>query len=112
MNIFNGKFFGNEVEPNIGRYDVISHEILKDLFQYQEFTPEKQKEIDIIINKYISSAVEIFNKKRKELLLFENIVLSKEKICNQIADEKIKELPNKFNIFYIFLNSEILYKNS
>ena len=111
MNIFNGKFFRNEIEPNLGRYDVISHEILKDLFQYQEFTPEKQKEIDIILNKYISSAVEIFNKKRQELPLFEDIVLSKEKICNQIADEKIKELLNKF-IYYedkIIFNEDNFY---
>ena len=96
INKFSGKFFRNEIDPNLGRADVISNEVLKDLFQYQEFTPERKKEIDIIINNHINSAVNIFNKKRRELPLLDDILLSKEKICNQIADEKIKELLNKF----------------
>ena len=93
---FNGKFFRNEIDPDLGRYDVISHEILKDLNQIQEFPPEKQKEINILINKNITSAVSAFNKKREQLPLFDDIISTKEKLCNQIADEKIKELLNKF----------------
>ena len=111
INKFNGKFFRNEIEPNFGRTDVISNVVLKDLFQYQEFTPERQKEIDVIINNYITSAVKIFNKKRQELPLFDDILLSKEKICNQIAEEKIKELLNKFIYFEdkIIFNEDNFY---
>ena len=93
---FNGKFFRNEIDPNLGRYDVISQEILKDINQNQEFPQERKNEINNIINKNITFAINLFNKKRENLPLFEDILLNKEKLCNQIADEKIKELLGKF----------------
>jgi len=96
QNIFNGKYFRNEIDPNLGRYDVISREILKDIYENQDFPPEKQKEIDNMINKNIVYAVNLFNKKRDQLPLFEDTVNDKERLCKKIADEKIKELLNQF----------------
>ena len=94
---FNGKYFRNEIDLNLGRYDVISKEILKDIYENQDFPPERQKEIDNMINKNIVYAVNLFNKKREQLPLFEDILIDKEKYCNKIADEKIKELLNQFH---------------
>jgi len=82
QNIFNGKYFRNDINPNLGSYEVLSKEILKDLYQNQEFPPDKQKEIDIMINKNIVNAVNLFNKKREELPYFEDILINKEKLCN------------------------------
>ena len=95
-NKFNGKYFRNEIDPNLGRYDIISREILKDIYENQDLPPEKQKEIDNMINKNIIDAVKLFNKKREQLPLIEDILLEKEKHCNQVADEKIKELLSQF----------------
>ena len=95
-NIFNGKFFRNDIDPKLGSYEILSKEILKDIYQNNEFPHDKQKEIDIMINKNIVNAVNLFNKKREELPYFEDILINKEKLCNQITDNKINELLNKF----------------
>ena len=95
-NIFNGKHFRNEVDPNLGRSDVIAQKIPNEIIKNKEITEDKQKEINNIITNEVNSAVALFNKKREELPLFENVLLNKEKLCNQIADEKIKELLSKF----------------
>ena len=105
QNKFNGQFFRNEIDPNLGRYDVISQEILKDINQNQEYPQERQNEINSIINKNITFAINLFNKKRESLPLFEDILLNKEKLCNQIADEKIKELLSKF----VFSEDKIIF---
>ena len=105
QNIFNGKYFRNDINPNLGSYEVLSKEILKDIYQNQEFPPDKQKEIDIMINKNIVNAVNLFNKKREELPYFEDILINKEKLCNQIADNKINELLKKF----IYAEDKIIF---
>ena len=93
--IFNGKYFRNEIEPNLGREDIISN-VVKDLNKNKEITPEKYQEIKNIINSGIHFAVNLFNKKREQLPLFEDVLLKKEKDCIKIADDKIKELLSKF----------------
>jgi hypothetical protein len=44
----------------------------------------------------IDFSVNIFNKKREELPLFEDVLLKKEQYCKKISDDKIKELLSKF----------------
>ena len=105
-NKFNGKYFRNEIDPNLGRSDVISGEVLKDADEIQEFPPDKQKEIKMVINKNIANAIDLFNKKREKLPLLEEKIFNKEKICNQIADEKIKELLSKFT----YSEDKIIFK--
>ena len=97
QNIFSGKYFRNEIDINLGRYDVISKEISKDIYEKKDFPPEKQKEIDNLINKNIVDAVNLFNTKREQLPLLLDTLNEKEKYCNNIADEKIKELLNQFH---------------
>ena len=94
--VFSGKFFRNEIDPNLGRSDIILNKIPKDIIQTQEIPPNKQQEINNMINNEINLAVELFNKKREALPLLENILINKEQLCNQIADEKIKELLSQF----------------
>ena len=95
-NKFNGKYFRNDVDPNLGSYEVISREILKDIYENQDFPPERKKEIDNMINKSVIDAVKLFNKKREQLPLIEDVLLDKENLCNKVADEKINELLSQF----------------
>ena len=93
--IFNGKYFRNEIDPNLGREDIITNQV-KDLNKFKEISIEKKQEIDNIIKNEINIAVNLFDKKRNELPLFEDVLLRKEKECIKIADNKIKELLNQF----------------
>ena len=95
-NIFNGKYFRNEIDPNLGRSDIIFNTIPKEISQNQEIPSDKQQEINNLINSEINLAVQLFNQKREALPLLENVLVNKEQLCNQIADEKIKELLSQF----------------
>ena len=95
-NIFQGKKFRNEVDPNLGRNDVIIKEIPKELINSPEITKNKQKELISYLNNEVNNGVILFNKKREELPLLEKVIINTEKLCNEIADKKIKELLNKF----------------
>ena len=95
-NIFNGKHFRNEINPSLGRTDIILSKIPNEIIQNPEIPQTKLKEINDMVSDEIKKAVDLFNKKRDELPLFEEILSIKEKICNQISDEKIKELMSKF----------------
>ena len=96
-NIFQGKKFRNEVDPNLGRNDVIIKEIPKELINSPEITKNKQKELISYLNNEVNNGVILFNKKREELPLLEKVIINTEKICNEIADQKIKELLSKFH---------------
>ena len=95
-NIFQGKKFRNEVDPNLGRNDVIIKEIPKELINSPEITKNKQKELISYLNNEVNNGVILFNKKREELPLLEKVIINTEKLCNEIADKKIKELLSKF----------------
>ena len=95
-NIFNGKNFRNEINPSLGRTDIILSKIPNEIIQNPEIPQTKLKEINDMVSDEIKKAVDLFNKKRDELPLFEEILSIKEKICNQISDEKTKELMSKF----------------
>jgi len=94
--IFNEKYFRNEIDPNLGRSDVILNKIPKELIENPELTEDKQQIIKNIINEEVNKAVILFNKKREELPLLERVLLDKEEICNKVSDEKIKGLMSKF----------------
>lgn len=95
QSIFNGKYFRNEIDPNLGREDIISN-IITDIKINKEISGDKQNEIYNIKNNEIHYAMNLFNKNREELPLFEEILLQKEKICVTLANNKIKELLDKF----------------
>ena len=95
--IFNGKQFRNQIDPNLGRNDIILSKIPKEIIENPQVTKEKQQEINNIVSNEVNLIVSIFNKKRDELPLFEKIILEKEQKCNEIADAKIKELMSKFH---------------
>ena len=95
--IFNGKQFRNQIDPNLGRNDIILSKIPKEIIENPQVTKEKQQEINNIVSNEVNLIVSIFNKKRDELPLFEKTILEKEQKCNEIADAKIKELMSKFH---------------
>ena len=96
-NIFQGKKFRNEVDPNLGRNDIIIKEIPKELIYSPEISENKQQELINYLNNEVNNGVILFNKKREELPLLEKVIINTEKICNEIADQKIKELLSKFH---------------
>ena len=98
QSVFNGKQFKNEIDPNLGRMDVIYKAIPIELIKNQEISQDKMNEINNIIKNEINNAVILFNKKREELPLFENFLGEHKKILIKIADDKIKELMS--NIHY------------
>ena len=76
--------------------DFIYKAIPKELIKNQEISKDKMNEINNVIQNEVNNAVILFNKKRKELPLFENFL--GDQILIKIADDKIKELMS--NIHY------------
>ncbi len=95
-NIFNGKKFRNDIDPNIGRNDIILNKIPNELIKSPEISQEKQQELINYLNTEVNNDVILFNKKREQLPLLEDSLSNLEKYCIKIADEKIKELMSKF----------------
>ena len=95
QSIFYGKYFRNEIDPNLGRNDIISNKII-DIKINKGISEDKQNEIYNIKKKEINDAMLQFNKNREQLPLFEDVLLQKEKICIKLADNKIKELLSQF----------------
>ena len=95
--IFNGKYFRNEVDFELGKKDIFLNKIPEELINYPDVTKEKQEEIKNTINDEVNKAVSLFIKKRENLPSFDQVLLIKEKLCNEIADEKIKELMSQFS---------------
>ena len=95
--IFNRKYFKNEVNFALGKKETFLNKIPKELITYPEAAKDKQEEIINIINDEVNRAVALFNKKRDNLPSFDQVLLIKEKLCNKIANEKIKKLMSKFN---------------
>ena len=104
QSIFNGKYFRNEIDPNLGREDIISNKI-KDININKEISNDKQQEIYNIKISVIHRAINLFNKNREKLPLFEDILLQKEKICVKLADNKITDLLNNFT----YAEDKIIY---
>ena len=96
QSIFNGKQFKNET--NLRRMDFIYKAIPKELIKNQEISKDKINEINNVIQNEVNNAVILFNKKRKELPLFENFLGAHKKILIKITEDKIKELMS--NIHY------------
>ena len=95
-NIFQGKKFRNEVDPNLGTNDIIMEEIPKELIQSPEISKNKQQELIYYLNNEVNNGLILFNKKREKLPLLENVILNTKKLCNEITDKKIRELMSKF----------------
>jgi len=94
--IFNGKNFRNEIDPNLGRNDIILSKIPNELIKNPEISEQKQKELMNYLNIEVNNGVILFNKKREELPLLENALSNVENLCNKIADKKINELISQF----------------
>ena len=97
-NAFSGKYFRNDIDPNLGREDAINN-VIKDLYKSQGISLDRQQEVKNIFKNEVNSAVNLFKKKREELPKFEDVLLKKEKDCIKLADNKIKELLKHFEYF-------------
>ena len=80
----------------MGRNYIIIKQIPKELIQNPEISENKQQELIIYLNNEVNNGVILFNKEREKLPSFEKVMLNTEKLCNEIADKKIKELMSKF----------------
>ena len=109
QSIFNGKQFKNEI--NLGRMDFIYKAIPKELIKNQEISKDKMNEINNVIQNEVNNAVILFNKKRKELPLFENFLGAHKKILIKITEDKIKELMSNihYSEYKIPYNSDNFY---
>jgi hypothetical protein len=58
--IFNEKYFRGEIDPNLGRSDVILNKIPKELIENPELTQDKQQIIKNFINDEVNKAVILF----------------------------------------------------
>ena len=83
-NIFQGKKFRNEVDPNLGTNDIIMKEIPKELIQSPEISKNKQQELIYYLNNEVNNGLILFNKKREKLPLLENVILNTKKLCNEM----------------------------
>ena len=124
QSVFNGKQFKNEIDPNLGREDVIRSKIPKNIINNQEISEDKKQEIINILNNEVKNFVILFNEKREKMPLIENFMNNKEKQFNKIADDKIKQLMSQFyyqedkipfnadNFYSLIKNQEKLNLNS
>ena len=115
--VFQGKKFKNEIEPNLGKNNIILSKIPNDLINNPEIPQDKKQQLQNYLNNAVYNAVNLFNKKREELPLIENALSDVEALCNKIADEKIKELMSKFHyaedkILFNFDNFYSLFKKN
>ena len=104
-NIFNGKKFRDEIEPNLGRRDVIMNIIPVNIKNDSLIKENKKNEVNEIIEKEVEKAVIKFNKKREQLPLFSESIGNILNKCSKIIDNKIKELLQSF----VYLEEKIVF---
>ena len=90
--IFSGKNYKEEIDPNLGRVDLIKKQIPKDLINNYELSQDKKNIINNIINDEVNNSIFLFIKKREDLPFYDIVLSNKRILCEKIADEKIEEL--------------------
>ena len=109
--IFNGKKFRDEVEPNLGRKDIIMNMIPANIKENSLIKNDKKKEILDIIEKEVEKGVINFNNLREKLPLLKESISNKINICTEIINKRMKELLQQF--YYIeekiIFNSDTIF---
>ena len=109
--IFNGIKFKDQVDNNKGTKQAFMKIIPSDIRNNPSFTEETKKEINNIIEKEVEKAVQIFNNKKNQLPLFNQVVNNLINTCTTLIDNKINELMNKFYYYEdkIVFNSDTIF---
>ena len=97
--IFNGKKFRDEIDPNLGRKDIIMDKIPKNIRENNFNKNEKKKEINDIIEAEVENGIIQFNASREKLPLLKETIGNIINKCNEIINKKINELLQQF--FYL-----------
>ena len=102
--IFTDVEFRDKLDQNLGSKNAFLEIIPIDL---QENSQLKKEEIDKIINNEIERGIKIFNEKRNNLPLFNQVMETLLTKCNKLVDDKIKELISKFH----YLEEKIIFNS-
>jgi len=97
--IFNGKKFRDEINPNLGRKDIIMDQIPKNIRENNFNKNEKKKEINDIIEAEVENGIIQFNASREKLPLLKETIGNIINKCTEIINKKINELLQQF--FYL-----------
>ena len=121
--IFKGVEFKEQVEPNLGRKDVLENIIPLEVKENEQIKGDKKKEIINLIEIEVNNAFNLFNDKREKLPLFTEFSNELIKSCNEVVDNKMKEIINSFYyleekkifnsdfIFSLLTGDQKIYKN-
>ena len=97
--IFNGKKFRDEINPNLGRKDIIMDQIPKNIRENNFNKNEKKKEVNDIIEAEVENGIIQFNASREKLPLLKETIGNIINKCTEIINKKINELLQQF--FYL-----------
>ena len=97
--IFNGKKFRDEIDPNLGRKDILMEQIPKNIKENNFNKNEKKKEINDIIEKEVENGIIQFNASREKLPLLKETIGNVINQCAEIINKKINSLLQQF--YYI-----------
>ena len=121
--IFKGAEFKDQIEPNLGRKDVIENIVPLEVKENPQIKGNKKDEIKNLIDLEIDKAVQMFNEKRENLPLFSEFADNLIKISTEKVDNKMKEIINSFYyledkkifnsdyIFSLLTEDQKIYKN-
>ena len=121
--IFKGMEFKDQIEPNLGRKDVLLNIIPLEVKENSQIKGDKQEIIHNLIINEVENAVNNFNNKRESLPLFSEFLEGLISKCTKIVDEKMKDTINNFYyleekktfnsdfIFALLTGDQTIYQN-
>ena len=121
--IFKGIEFKDQMDPNLGRKDVLLNKIPLEVKENSQIKGDKSKVIHNLIENEIEKAVNIFKNKRESLPLFSEYIEGLISKCKLIIDNKMKETIDKFHyleekktfnsdfIFAFLTRDQTIYQN-
>ena len=121
--IFNKVEFRDKIDPSLGTKKAFLAIIPVTLIENPQIEKDKKEEINKIIDAEIEKGIKIFNEKRNNLPLFNQVIGNILTKCSKMVDDKIKELLTKFHyledkiifnsdtIFSFLVNHQDIYKN-
>ena len=109
--IFKGIEFKDQIEPNLGRKDVILNIIPLEVRENTQIKGDKKELIHNLIEIEVANGVNNFNNKRESLPLFSEFLAGIMSKCTKIVDDKMKETINNFYYFEekIIFNSDFIF---
>ena len=121
--IFKGVEFKEQIDPNLGRKDIILSKIPMEVKENSQIKGDKKKLINNLIENEVEKAVNNFNNKRESLPLFREFIEVLMSKCKTIIDNKMKEIVNTFHyleekkifnsdfIFSLLTKDQSIYQN-